>query len=170
MLTAVLQDKLNDGEYASLSELESDCKRLINNAKQFNDKKSIIYEDAERLRKTASNWMTKNNPAYRTIKGYQAVPTPVPNDDGSTPSRPTARAAASVARAAVSASTPDTKERPRRAAAPPAMSNTPIPSRLRQSVSVAPRANDGANSFEGKTFQRAQEEIIQGLIDYVDPE
>src|SRR5262249_3193594 len=52
---------------------------MITNAKQYNDKRSAVYEDAERVRKTASNWFTKHNPAYRD-PSYVAVATPIPGD------------------------------------------------------------------------------------------
>ena len=50
---------------------------MVNNAKHFNDRKSQIYEDAERVRKTTFNYMVKNNPAYRD-KQYAAIATPLP--------------------------------------------------------------------------------------------
>jgi hypothetical protein len=65
--------------YPDLSALESDAKRMVLNAKHFNPKGTPLYEDAERVRKTASNFMTKHNPAYRNPH-YVAVATPVPDD------------------------------------------------------------------------------------------
>lgn len=65
--------------YPNLSALESDAKRMVLNAKHFNPKGTPLYEDAERVRKTASNFMTKHNPAYRDPH-YVAVATPVPDD------------------------------------------------------------------------------------------
>lgn len=164
LLTQDPQKKLLNGEYSSLAQVESDCKRLVNNAKTYNDKKSIIYEDAERLRKTASNWMVKHNPAYRD-GNYVAVATPIPGEDNSTPSRPSPRVT-STPRAPQTPATQETVERPRRAAAL-AASATPAPSKLRQSASAAPEDNDGAN-YEGKTFQQAQEQIVREIIDYED--
>ena len=57
--------------------LESDLKRLVQNAKDFNSNKSEVYEDAERIRKALSNFMPKHNPAYLD-PGYRAYPTPLP--------------------------------------------------------------------------------------------
>ncbi|KAF2750793.1 Bromodomain-containing protein [Sporormia fimetaria CBS 119925] len=162
-----MEDKLKAHGYATLGQLESDCKRLVNNAKMYNDKKSLVYEDAERLRKTASNWMTKHNPAYR-IRGYQAMPTPIPGEDGTTPARPPPRVAAPTPRPPPATPTPDLTERPRRTAAP--VPNTPAPSKLRHSVSAPKVEKTDSTSFDGKTFQEAQEQIITGLIDYVEPE
>lgn len=164
-----MQDKLNRGEYTSLAQVESDCKRLVNNAKSYNDRKSAIYEDAERLRKTASNWMVKHNPAYRR-DGYQAVATPIPGEDPVPYGKPIPRVHAATPKA--TPSTPDaaSTERPRRAAAVAAtQAVTPAPSKLRNSTSAAPEDGDSTD-FKGKTFQQAQEQIITGLINYVEPD
>lgn len=59
--------------------LESDLKRLVQNAKEFNSTKSEVYEDAERIRKALSNFMPKHNPAYLD-PAYRAYPTPIPRD------------------------------------------------------------------------------------------
>lgn len=76
----LIEDKLNAGEFATLTELESYCKRMVTNAKEYFPRNSQMYDDAERVRKALSNYMVKNNPAYQT-KGYTAVPTPLPPDD-----------------------------------------------------------------------------------------
>ena len=60
-----------------MEKLESDLKRLVQNAKEFNSTKSEVYEDAERIRKALSNFMPKHNPAYLD-PAYRAYPTPVP--------------------------------------------------------------------------------------------
>lgn len=82
----LIEQKLNDGDFENLAELESYFKRMISNAKDFYARGSTTHEDAERVRKTLSNWMTKRNPAYQT-RGYQAMPTPVPQNGAHTPSR-----------------------------------------------------------------------------------
>jgi hypothetical protein len=161
----VFQAKLNRGEYTTLAQVEGDQKRLVNNAKAYNDKKSIIYEDAERLRKTASNWMVKHNPAYR-VNGYQAVATPVPGEEPVPYGKPIPRIQPSTPKPSVS--TPESTERPRRAAA--VQSATPVPSKLRKSVSTAPEDTDDSPDFKGKTFTQAQDQIIRELMDYVEPE
>ncbi|KAF1951910.1 hypothetical protein CC80DRAFT_573588 [Byssothecium circinans] len=163
-----IEDKLNRGEYTTLAQVESDQKRLVNNAKTFNDKKSIVYEDAERLRKTASNWMVKHNPAYRS-QNYTAQPTPLPGEEPPSHSR-APRVQPATPKPVTS--TPETSaERPRRAAAAAAaQSITPAPSKLRHSASAAPDEGDDSPDFEGKTFQQAQDQIIRELIDYVEPD
>src|SRR5438045_3899264 len=72
-----IEEKLKRREFPALTALESYCKRMIANAKEYNEKGSEIYDDAERIRKALSNFMTKTNPAYKT-PGYTAVPTPIP--------------------------------------------------------------------------------------------
>jgi Bromodomain len=72
-----MQAKLEDYGYATMEKLESDLKRLVQNAKEFNSTKSEVYEDAERIRKALSNFMPKHNPAY-SDPAYRAYPTPLP--------------------------------------------------------------------------------------------
>ncbi|KAI1136118.1 Bromodomain-containing protein [Hypoxylon sp. FL0543] len=80
-----IERKLKRNEYPNLSVLESDFKRLVSNAKEINDRASMAFGDAERVRKAVSNLMVKYNPAYKS-GNYQAVatplpPTPEPDDD-----------------------------------------------------------------------------------------
>ncbi|PHH72504.1 hypothetical protein CDD82_5934 [Ophiocordyceps australis] len=77
-----IEQKLNKGDFQNLAQLESYFKRMICNAKEFYPRSSSTYEDAERVRKALSNYMTKTNPAYGT-RGYQAHPTPLPPEDAS---------------------------------------------------------------------------------------
>ncbi|KAI0178780.1 Bromodomain-containing protein [Hypoxylon sp. FL1284] len=80
-----IEQKLKNHEYNKLSTLESDFKRLVSNAKEINERTSVAFGDAERVRKAVSNLMVKYNPAYKS-GSYQAVatplpPTPEPGDD-----------------------------------------------------------------------------------------
>ncbi|KAF4457956.1 Protein polybromo-1 [Fusarium austroafricanum] len=77
---SMIEQKLNDGEFENLSELEGYFKRMISNAKEYYPRSTEPFEDAERIRKALSNYMTKKNPAYH-VRGYQAVPTPFPDED-----------------------------------------------------------------------------------------
>ena len=76
-----IEDKLNNGKFRTLAEVESYFKRMISNAKEFYPRSSSVFDDAERVRKALSNYMTKTNPAYGT-RGYQAQPTALPPEDG----------------------------------------------------------------------------------------
>ena len=76
-----IEEKLDNGEFRDLAELESYFKRMIANAKEFYPRSSQVFDDAERVRKALSNYMTKTNPAYGT-RGYQALPTALPGEGG----------------------------------------------------------------------------------------
>ncbi|RMD41597.1 hypothetical protein DV735_g3555, partial [Chaetothyriales sp. CBS 134920] len=75
----MIEDKLNQGRYRNMTEFESDMKRVVQNAKDYNDSRSEIFQDAERIRKALSNFMPKHNPAYEDPE-YRAVPTPIPQN------------------------------------------------------------------------------------------
>lgn len=76
----IIERKLHNQDFKNLSELESYFKRMVTNAKEFYPKNSEVFEDAERVRKALSNYMTKTNPAYKLIPGYSCQATPIPND------------------------------------------------------------------------------------------
>ena len=75
-----IEQKLLNQEFQNLSELESYFKRMVTNAKEYYPKSTEIFEDAERVRKALSNYMTKTNPAYKLIHGYSCQATPIPSD------------------------------------------------------------------------------------------
>ncbi|KAG9959024.1 Bromodomain-containing protein, partial [Aureobasidium melanogenum] len=155
---STVQDKLERHEYPTLSTVESDIKRMVANAKQYNDDKSTVYQDAERIRKALSNFMTKHNPAYKD-PNYIAIPTPIPggDDDATASSAPPTR---------------ETSEQPKK------ITISLKASRDRKSSAVPPAASSPALAqddsdpadFTGKTFQQAQEHIINGLISHTDQE
>ncbi|KAL2135503.1 hypothetical protein VTI74DRAFT_8234 [Chaetomium olivicolor] len=76
----IIERKLHNQDFKNLSELESYFKRMVTNAKEFYPKNTEIFEDAERVRKALSNYMTKTNPAYKLIPGYSCQATPIPAD------------------------------------------------------------------------------------------
>jgi hypothetical protein len=106
--------------------------------------------------------MVKHNPAYRD-GDYVAVATPIPGEENLTPGKPIPRIIATP-KAARTPATPDTTERPRRAAAAAQLA-TPAPSKLRQSESAVPE-DKGKLGYAGKTFQQAQEQILRDIIEY----
>jgi len=123
---------------------------MVANAKQYNDKRSAIYEDAERVRKTASNFFTKYNPAYRD-PSYVAVATPIPDeltDSAAAKALPSRMSKMSMA-------------------SPTKASNSIRPGRA---VSEEIQQNSDSTDFKGKTFQQAQEQIMEELLHYVDEE
>lgn len=76
----VIERRLIRHEFENLSELESWLKRMVTNAKEYYNKNTQTFEDAERVRKATSNWMVKFNPAYKKIDNYAATPIPIPPD------------------------------------------------------------------------------------------
>lgn len=78
----IIERKLNKSGYPNLSALESDFKRMVSNIKETHARQSEVFGDSERVRKAVSNLMVKCNPAYKTVKNYQAVPTPLPPSPG----------------------------------------------------------------------------------------
>lgn len=80
----IIERKLHNQDFANMSELESYFKRMVTNAKEYYPKNSEIFEDAERVRKALSNYMTKTNPAYKLVQGYSCTAAPIPDDLQST--------------------------------------------------------------------------------------
>jgi hypothetical protein len=161
---------LNRNAYPTITTLESDLKRMVNNAKEYNEPKSPIYEDAERIRKLIYNFMKLNNPQYRTDPNYSAFPTPIP----STKITLTNGAASSHTPALPEA----VKDEPasREGSSNPRLSVAPKTSEAPsdRKSSVAPSAADGGvdedMDFTGKSFQEAQEMIVAECIRYTDDE
>lgn len=157
-----IEGKLGRHEYATISELEGDVKRMVANAKFFNDKKSTVYEDAERIRKTASNWMTKNNPAYRN-PAYVAQPTPIPGglENGKTGSGGPVNG--------VSTPTP-APSTVRLTLTNKAKSNTPAAPASASTPAATAKGKELDGDFAGLTFQQAQDKLMSEMIKYVDEE
>lgn len=145
---------------------------MISNAKSFNSKTSQIYSDAEKVRKLVSNFMVERNPAYRDSK-YVAVATPVPESWGTKPSKkksPRERHVEQPIDEEVKLEDPPSELRSgRRSGRNPA----PIPaaeeSARRASSTPATQDAEGAGeSFEGNTFQQAQDKIVTEMVHLTD--
>lgn len=144
-----------------MSTLESDFKRLVSNAKSFNERNSEIFSDAEKIRKMVSNYMTKHNPAYKD-PNYTPIPTPLPanalNNDS-------IQAENTEMDADGETDPEDVVEKPRRLVTLHGPSAEKEESRRRASSTPAVLdAADAGESFEGNTFQQAQEKIVTELI------
>jgi chromatin structure-remodeling complex subunit RSC4 len=146
---------LNRHQYPTITALESDLKRMVSNAKFFNEKSSLVFADAERIRKILSNNMPKINPAYKDPK-YVAFPTPLPDEptknsedvaDGQDSDSISEAAAASTSQRG----TPRTGDD--------------------QISSSPPFTGDHSQprSFEGDSLQDAQDRIISEMIHLRDP-
>ncbi|KAF2459805.1 Bromodomain-containing protein [Lineolata rhizophorae] len=150
-----IEAKLKRREYPNISTIESDVKRMVNNAKMFNDKKSLVFEDAERIRKTASNFMVKHNPAYRD-PSYSAQATPIPPHLVEQQQMVDAqRSNERASRASVSSKTQPKKQEP--------------PKR-QESVQNGTPSRDPKEKSEskGSAFMQAQDNIIDELMHYKD--
>ncbi|KAL8932404.1 MAG: hypothetical protein Q9216_006853 [Gyalolechia sp. 2 TL-2023] len=149
----IIETKLNNHEYPTVTAVESDLRRMILNAKSFNEKSSQLFSDAEKIRKAVSNFMVENNPAYQT-EDYKPFPTPVPENWQDEQKKPEVETKDEVARSTRGISN-------RRAS-----SVATGPSNVR--ASATPGAHDGeglGEGFEGDTFQRAQEKIVAEMIE-----
>jgi hypothetical protein len=161
-----IEEKLKRREFATLTSLESYCKRMIANAKEYNEKGSEIYDDAERIRKALSNFMTKTNPAYKT-PGYVAFPTPIPpdkeNDEDEDAAGSDEDAEGEIDMDIANPAPPVKRSRGRPPKNPPITLtvNGQRSSATPSSITDSQYANVG---FQGLTFQQAQEKIVADTI------
>lgn len=147
-------------EYPTLTTLESDLRRMVSNAKSFNEKSSELFSDAEKIRKLVVSYMSQNNPAYETGT-YAPFSTPVPVDwrerlqaegeshdldaEGETDPEEVDDAIRSFN---VVEATPATAPNERRESSTPAVQD----------------AEGAGEGFEGNTFQQAQEKILTEMV------
>lgn len=153
-----IEAKLRRKEFPNLSALESYFKRMISNAKEYNQRGSEVYEDSERLRKALSNFMTRWNPAYKT-PGYVATPVPIPSTLSQT-DEPASDGEAD----ADGEPDPDVESQSmakRKPGRPP--KNPQAPQRSSETPALSEFQYAGV-SFEGLSFQQAQEKIIEDMI------
>lgn len=162
-----IEQKLKQNEYPTVSAIEGDFKRMIQNAKDYNDPDSVIYDDAERIRKLVYNFMKTNNPAYKEIPNYAAVATPIPQPA----SRPVQNGVVHKLDGGE-----DNKSRQgttARSSEQPDRKSSIAPSATTGDAGDADDVDgsgDAAIDFEGKSFQDAQQLIISHLLHYTDEE
>ncbi len=172
-----IEAKLSAGALPTLTSLESLVKRMVSNAKQYNERNSDIFKDSERIRKALSAFMLQKNPAYK-IPGFTAPPTPIPGEKDATPvpsglgsdRRTSARKSAgrSIAAAASPSVDDDAEgelEEVENASGKGSRSARNSSSRaLHNPSSPAGNAKSAAVGFSGLTFQQAQEKIIVDIM------
>ncbi|QSZ29692.1 hypothetical protein DSL72_004209 [Monilinia vaccinii-corymbosi] len=173
-----IQEKLDNYEFATLSELESFFKRLVKNAKDYNERDSIIHRDAERIRKAVVKFMTDNNPEYKTNPGLKLEPTPIwpaePVEPKSVEPKPAESAPVPTpqddsdvdAEGEPEDFGEEVKNEPqpivKRRGRPPKNPGAP-----RKSTTPAVSDSQYAGvSFAGLTFQQAQEKIIADVLSH----
>ncbi|KAL8774804.1 MAG: hypothetical protein Q9209_000743 [Squamulea sp. 1 TL-2023] len=142
-----------------MTTVESDLRRMILNAKSFNEKSSQIFSDAEKIRKAISNFMVENNPAYQS-KDYKPFPTPVP-ENWQPPTLKEEKADETEVETKTEADHSTRGVSTRRASsAATGLSNT--------GASSTPAANvtdELGEPFTGNTFQAAQEKIVAEMLE-----
>lgn len=157
------QAKLNRREYPTLTTVESDIKRMVTNAKSFNERSSEVFADAERIRKLLANFMSKHNVAYKD-PNYVPFPTPLPGRteggdkdlDADGDSGPELVNSKVQKLSTFVGSTPGPGKR--------------ADGRTASSTPVVEDAEGAGESFVGDTFQLAQEKILTELIHLKDDE
>ncbi len=171
-----IEAKLKRKEFPSLTSLESYCKRMISNAKEYNQKGSEIYDDAERIRKALSNFMTKNNPAYKK-SGYVAFPTPLPAEEPAQEEEEEeedAEGSDEDAEGDVDMETPDPASAAKRQRGRPPRNLSSNGALNGQRKSATPSSMTDAQyssvSFQGLTFQQAQEKLVAEMIEHKEDE
>lgn len=164
-----IEEKLKRNAYPTVTTLESDLKRMIQNAKEFNVPKSEIYEDAERIRKLVYNFMKVHNPAYSQDPNYTSFPTPI-----SETKLHLTNNAHRVEAVKEEPKSRDGSVKPRPSTAPKA---SEPPSERKSSVAASSAREEGNHEdedenmdFTGKSFQDAQHMIIAELIRHTDEE
>lgn len=162
------QNKLNNHEYPTVTAVESDLRRMILNAKSFNEKTSQIFSDAEKVRKAVSNFMIENNPAYQS-GDYKPFPTPVPDDwqDRLPKEEVEEEEEEEEDDDELDVDTKEEVDQPTRGMRTRRASSAATgPSNVRASGTPAVQETEGAGqSFDGDTFQKAQEKIIAEMLD-----
>ena len=136
---------------------------MILNAKQYNEKGSRVFEDAERLRKGFSNYMTHVNPAYK-VSGFTVTPTPFPTDE---------EVHSKAESAEPEEKKPEVKKPEGHEGVPPKKRGRPSKNPSARN-SATPSLSDtkyAGKDYSGLTFQQAQEKIVEDMIQYKeDPE
>lgn len=181
----MIEARLNNRDFPTLTTLESYWKRLVQNAKEYNEKESLIHKDAERIRKIVATFMQKRNPAYRDPK-YQPYPTPIPIEGAKPVSTPISAVGDDIdaegesdhemtgtgmrTSATPNSETPTSGLMKRKPGRPP--KNPELEGQQRGSSTPArPDVfTKVGGSFAGLSFQQAQEKIVEEMTHYKEDE
>lgn len=140
---------------------------MVLNAREFNERGSRIYEDAGRLRRVVSKFMTKNNPAYKT-PGYVVLPTPLPGEG-------IAEDHAEDEEGTGDVDSDEAQIEEDSEVEVPSKKRGHLPRSQTQRRSATPTLSEtlkySGASFTGLNFQQAQEKIVEDMLEYKeDPE
>lgn len=144
-----------------MTPVESDLRRMVSNAKSFNEKSSDIFSDAEKIRKMVSNHMQRLNPAYAD-KSYVPFATPIPEGNFQEVKKQDEIQDVD----AEGETDPEVVEKPKRPITiiGPSPAGITANGRRASSTPAMQDAEDAGQSFDGNTFQQAQEKIMTELI------
>jgi hypothetical protein len=158
-----VEAKLKAREFPTMTTLESYFKRMVANAKEYNERGSEIFDDAERIRKAVSNYMTKHNPAYKT-PGYVAFATPLPDENGTN-----AENGDEDAEGEVEDEVPEPPTNGRRA---PARTKIIIKNHASRTSAtpVKPAPPPAGFDYAGLEFQEAQDKLVVDMMKEPDPD
>ncbi|KAL8992226.1 MAG: hypothetical protein Q9169_007270 [Polycauliona sp. 2 TL-2023] len=161
MALDIIEAKLKSHAYPIMTTVESDLRRMISNAKSFNEKSSQVFSDAEKIRKAVSNFMIENNPAYST-KDYKPFPTPVP-EDWQPPPQPSAQGKSEEPEDETKAEADDSTRAVNTRRASSAATGL---SNAGENETLAANAPGGLGEpFDSDTFQIAQEKIVAEMLE-----
>lgn len=157
---------------------------MVANAKQFNERDSAIWSDAEKIRKIVSNFMMERNPGYKD-RGYQVLPTPIPESTGTQTRRvikgparyddtPTGKgvqrkASRLVLQPPAPVATPQAAV-PRKSGTGPSSAVPARKGKVKAAVKTKPLKYKINSTLKGKSLQEAQEAIVAEMIDLKDEE
>lgn len=143
-----------------MTPVESDLRRMVSNAKSFNEKSSDIFSDAEKIRKMVSNHMQRLNPAYAD-KSYVPFATPIPERNFHEAKKQDENQDVD----AEGETDPEVIEKPKRPITiiGPSPTGTTTNGRRASSTPAMQDAEGAGQSFDGNTFQQAQEKIMTEL-------
>lgn len=174
----MIEDMLKRKEFTTMTMLESYWKRLVQNAKDYNQRDSLIHRDAERIRKLVLSFMQSHNPAYDD-EDYQSFPVPIPEGVANGVEEAVAHAdedadAEGESDVEMAETEVRTSEAPSETPAPAKRGpgrqgrKSMDPSRAGSSTPASEPTITVGGSFEGLTFQQAQEKLIKELLEDAD--
>ncbi|POS83779.1 hypothetical protein EPUL_003750, partial [Erysiphe pulchra] len=144
----MIENKLRRGEIQNLTMLEGYFKQMVMNAKEFNAKGSLIYEDSERLRKVINGYMIKHNSASKATPGFVALPIPLPTEDDK------------KINLEINQRNNSEEQPPKKLIRISRSSQNP-----KSSINTTPPESQSfGHNFEGLSFQQAQEKIVEDII------
>ena len=153
-----------------MTRLEGDLRRMISNAKAFNEKRSQAFSDSEKIRKQLQVFMQENNPAYKD-PSYVPYTTPVP--EGWQPQQEKPEPEDAPEQDAEGETDPEEVAKPaeKRTRLVTRVGSSAAANDRRASSTPAVQDFEGAyESFEGNTFQQAQQKIVGEIMNFTDAE